>query len=106
MEKLLKGVALLVILAVIAGALFLALDTPLGSTRETTGVVKETSVVRSNTGPSKLAATVVLTGGGEAPASVLPGLFVEPGQAVNIVEYSGMFTGTKVYHVVARKEAK
>lgn len=106
MEKFLKGVALLVILAVIAGALFLALDTPLGSTRDTTGVVKETTVVTSNTGPTKLAATVVLTGGSEVSASVSPGLFVAPGQTVHVREHSGMFTGTKVYGVVARKEAK
>jgi hypothetical protein len=102
-EKLLKGVALLVILAVIAGALFLALDTPLGSTRETTGVVKDTTVVTSNKGPTKLAATIVLAGGGEVPASVIAGLFVKPGQTVRVVEYSGMFTGAKVYDVVALK---
>ena len=50
MEKLLRGVALLVILAVLFGALFLALDTPLGSTRETTGVVKDTTVMSSKKG--------------------------------------------------------
>lgn len=106
MEKILKAIALLVILMVFAGALFLALDTPLGSTRETTGVVKATTVVASNRGPSKQAATVVLAGGEEVPASVHPGLVVQPGQAVHVREFSGMFTGTKVYGVVARIEAK
>lgn len=106
MEKLLKGIALLVILVVVAGALFLALDTPLGSTRETTGIVKETTVVTSNTGPTKLAATIVLTEGGEISASVNPGLVVAPGQAVHVREYSGMFTSTKVYAVVGRKDTR
>jgi hypothetical protein len=106
MDKFLRGVALVVIVAVFAGVLFLALDTPLGSTRETTGVVKATTVVPNNTGPSKLAATVVLTEGAEVSASVLAGLFVAPGQAVHVVEYSGLFTGTKVYGVVALKDAQ
>ena len=106
MEKLLKGIALLVIMVVIPGALFLALDTPLGSTRTTTGVVKETTVVPNRSGPSKLAATIVLPGGGEVPASVAPGIFVAPGQTVRLLEYSGLFTSTKVYDVIGPEEPR
>ncbi|CAN5169393.1 hypothetical protein BH11PSE11_BH11PSE11_18430 [soil metagenome] len=106
MEKVLKGVALIVILAVFGMALFIALDTPLGATRDATGVVIASSPVTSKTGPSKQTARVTLDSGEEVAASVDPGLYVRPGQTVLVREYSGMFTATKVYGIFARKEEK
>ena len=102
-----KTTASLVIGGVILlGAFVMSHDLPGGPTTEMAGVVRGTALVPSDVGPSRQVATVALAKGGEIQARVLPGLFVHPGQTVQVRQYSGIIAGGKKYEISAEQGAK
>ena len=97
--------ALVIVGAIIIGAVVMSLDLPGGPSQEMEGVVKGT-VVDPREGPPGQFATVALGTIGEVRAAVNPAINVHSGQTVRVREYRRIMTGAKTYEVVAVKDAK
>ena len=104
MERL-DTVAIAIVAVAIAGFIVMSTDFPGGPSRDLEGIVKGTAV-DSREGASPQVATVVVAEAGEVRASVNPGVFVHPGQAVRVREHQRIISGAKSYEVFAVKDAK